>query len=89
VLTCRWRHEHASVCPRGLLEFATRKNPFGDTDLGVQRFQQADASIAGATETLEYAREWITEVGDRKGIPNGGTLQRIDTALARLKGETA
>ncbi|HEL5053071.1 TPA: hypothetical protein UOA92_000838 [Stenotrophomonas maltophilia] len=72
-----------------LLEFATRKNPFGDTALGVERFQQADAAVAGAIETLEYAREWITEVGDRKGIPNGGTLLRIDAALARLKGEAA
>ncbi|XMM82996.1 hypothetical protein WG628_11830 [Stenotrophomonas maltophilia] len=72
-----------------LLEFATRKNPFGDTDLGVQRFEQADAAIAGAIETLEYARAWITEVGDLKGIPNGGSLQRICTAIARLKGETA
>lgn len=72
-----------------LLEFATRKNPFGNVDSGVQRFEQADAAIAGAIDTLEFAREWITEVGDRKDIPNSGTLHHISAALAGLKGEAA
>lgn len=47
---------------------------------------QVQASVAAAIEELKYAREWITEIGDRKGIPNGGTLQRIDAALRRLQG---
>lgn len=50
---------------------------------------QLQAAVACAIDELEYAREWIAEVGERKGIPNGGTLQRIDAALARVKGGAA
>ncbi|MCD9005178.1 hypothetical protein LDO31_02815 [Luteimonas sp. XNQY3] len=48
--------------------------------------------IAAAPELLEalqYAREWVVEVRDRKGIPSANTLARIDAAIARVTGGAA
>ena len=47
------------------------------------------AGVAELIEAAEYGREWIVEAGDRKGLPNGGTLKLIDAALARVKGGAA
>lgn len=50
------------------------------------QIESAIAETADLIEAAEYAREWIVEAGDRKGLPNGGTLKLIDSALTRVKG---
>lgn len=55
--------------------------------------EQLAAQLANAPQppsskvlaALEYAREWIVEAGERKHLPNGGTLARIDEAIAIAK----
>lgn len=69
--------------------FVIESSAPADMQLKPGALKEARAAANHAIEALSYAREWIAEVGDRKGIPNGGTLQRIDAALARAKGETA
>lgn len=46
----------------------------------------ARAAMSELIEAAKQAREWIVEVGDRKGLPNGGTLHRLDAALTRVGG---
>lgn len=58
----------------------------GLDETNVHEFEEARAAVAELIEAAEYGREWIIEVGDRKGYPNGGTLKIIDAALARVKG---
>lgn len=53
------------------------------------RIESAIAATADLIEAAEYGREWIVEAGDRKGLPNGGTLKLIDSAVARVKGGAA
>ncbi len=51
---------------------------------------EANARLIAAApellEALEYAQAWITEVGERKGLPNGRTLQTIEAAIAKATG---
>ncbi|MFB8927097.1 hypothetical protein QSH46_013370 [Xanthomonas arboricola pv. juglandis] len=44
----------------------------------------ARAAVAELIDAAKHGREWIVEVGDRKGLPNGGTLHRLDAALTRV-----
>ncbi|APP85446.1 hypothetical protein [Xanthomonas hortorum] len=50
--------------------------------------RQARAAMAELIEAAKHGREWIVEVGDRKGLPNGGTLHRLDAALTRVGSAT-
>lgn len=53
------------------------------------RIESAIDAVAGLIEAAEYGREWIIEAGDRKGLPNGGTLKLLDAAISRVKGGAA
>lgn len=56
------------------------------SDARAKRLQQVLAAVDELIEAAKHGREWIVEVGDRKGLPNGGTVHRLDAALARVGG---
>ncbi|KRG49305.1 hypothetical protein [Stenotrophomonas beteli] len=77
-----------SRAPQGVFD---RDNPYGRTDQRVFISPCTDCfaprvALNAAADALQHARDWIEEAGDRKQIPNGGTLARIDSALAHAKG---
>lgn len=55
----------------------------------IAEVESVRTAVAQLIEAAEYGREWIIEAGDRKGLPNGGTLKLLDAALARVKGGAA